>query len=263
MTDFGLARLPQDHRDLTRTGDEIGTLRYMSPEQLRGERGSVDARTDVYALGVTLYEVLTLNAAFDGRDRQELRTRILRDEPPRPRCWNLSIARDLETIVLKAMEKDPAARYASARELAADLRRFLADQPVRASDRACCIAVKWSSRHRPAVVATAAAIFLTLMASTVFLWQAKRRDDATLEEFRRLRIQERVALESALGAIDKLTSVLMEDRQSGSGIALRTRRGGAFRMRLPSRSGSRKSLLKMTTCKRLSPRPCGSPGGSG
>ena len=108
VTDFGLARLPQDHRDLTHTGDEIGTLRYMSPEQLRGERGSVDARTDVYALGVTLYELLTLNAAFDGRDRQELRTRILRDEPPTPRCWNLSIARDLETIVLKAMEKDPA-----------------------------------------------------------------------------------------------------------------------------------------------------------
>ncbi len=221
VTDFGLARLPQDHRDLTRTGDEVGTLRYMSPEQLRGERGSVDARTDVYALGVTLYEVLTLNAAFDGRDRQELRTRILRDEPPPPRCWNLSIARDLETIVLKAMEKDPAARYASARELAADLRRFLADQPVRARRPSVLHrAVKWSRRHRPAVVATGATIVLTLMASTGFLWQAKRADDATLEEFRRLRVQERVALESALGAIDKLTSVLMEDWPRGSGVAL-------------------------------------------
>jgi tetratricopeptide (TPR) repeat protein len=182
VADFGLARLPQEDHDLTRTGDLVGTLRYMSPEQVRAERGGVDARTDIYGLGVTLYELSTLRPAFEGRDRHELIRRILDEEPASPRRFNSSIPRDLETIILKAMEKEPAARYASAHELADDLKRFLDDQPIRARrpsilDRS----VKWSRRHRTAVIASTTALLVTLAVSTAALWEAKRRTDAALK----------------------------------------------------------------------------------
>jgi eukaryotic-like serine/threonine-protein kinase len=215
VTDFGLARLPEDKFDLTHTGDLVGTLRYMSPEQLGGGHGSSDARTDIYGLGVTLYELLTLQPAFSGRDRHELRARILRHEPAPPRRLNPLIARDLETVVMKAIEKEPSARYSSARDFAADLRRFLADQPVRASRPSVMRrALKWSSRHRAAVAVSTSVLILTLMAGMIVLWEAKRRDEATLSEFRRLRYQERMALENALGAIDQITRTLIEDRQT-------------------------------------------------
>ena len=129
ITDFGLARFPSD-LSLTHTGDRIGTLRYMSPEQAYARGGVVDQRTDIYALGVTLYELLTLQPAFDGRDHQELLRQIALDEPISPRRLNPAVPRDLETIVLKAMAKDPSSRYAMARELAADLRRFMDDLPI-------------------------------------------------------------------------------------------------------------------------------------
>ena len=92
----------------------------------------VDRRTDVYSLGVTLYELLTLRPAFDGSDREELLRRIAQEEPIPPRRLNPAVPRDLETIVLKAMAKEPERRYATARELADDLRRFLEDRPIRA-----------------------------------------------------------------------------------------------------------------------------------
>ena len=129
ITDFGLARFPSD-LSLTHTGDMVGTLRYMSPEQALARRGVVDQRTDVYSLGVTLYELLALRPAFDGRDHQELLRQIALDEPTKPRRINPAIPRDLETIVLKAMAKDPSGRYATAQELAADLKRFLDDRPI-------------------------------------------------------------------------------------------------------------------------------------
>ena len=84
IADFGLARLPEQEQDLTRTGDLIGTIRYMSPEQVRGERGLIDARTDIYALGVTLYELLTLRPAFEASDRIELLRQILTEQPTSP-----------------------------------------------------------------------------------------------------------------------------------------------------------------------------------
>ena len=101
VSDFGLAKVDDD--DLTRTGDILGTLRYMAPERFRG-RG--DARADVYSLGLTLYELLTLRPAFDSPDRLALSEQIKSVEPPRPRSIDPRIPRDLETIVLKAIEKD-------------------------------------------------------------------------------------------------------------------------------------------------------------
>src|SRR5262249_46598902 len=128
VADFGLAKLA-DQAGLTHTGDLVGTWRYMAPEQLRGES---DARSDVYSLGLTLYELLVLRPAFDGSTREELIHQVSYGVPPRPRKVNPEVPRDLETIVLKAIERDPAGRYPSAGELAADLRRYLEDRPPRA-----------------------------------------------------------------------------------------------------------------------------------
>jgi serine/threonine protein kinase len=124
VTDFGLAHLQQAEGNLTLTGDLVGTLRYMSPEQALAKRVVVDHRTDVYSLGATLYELLTLRPAFDGQDRQELLRQIAFEEPVAPRKLDRGIPTELETVVLKAMEKNPAQRYATAQELADDLQRY-------------------------------------------------------------------------------------------------------------------------------------------
>ncbi len=125
VSDFGLAKVDDD--ELTRTGDILGTLRYMAPERFRGQG---DTRADLYSLGLTLYELLALRPAFDSHDRVALSEQIKSVEPPRPRSIDPRIPRDLETIVLKAIEKEPGDRYASAEAMAEDLRRFLDDEPI-------------------------------------------------------------------------------------------------------------------------------------
>ena len=115
VTDFGLARIEGDP-GLTMSGDLLGTLRYMSPEQVLGKRVFIDERTDVYSLGVTLYEMLTLRPAFEGSDRAELLRKISFEEPIAPRRLDPSIPPDLETIVLSALAHDPRQRYETARE---------------------------------------------------------------------------------------------------------------------------------------------------
>ena len=111
VTDFGLAQLQKDS-GLTVSGDLIGTLRYMSPEQALAKRVIVDHRTDVYSLGVTLYELVTLRPAHDGKDRAEILRKIGEDDPTPLRKLNPSVSPDLETIIHKAMAKEPSERYA-------------------------------------------------------------------------------------------------------------------------------------------------------
>ena len=125
IADFGLARVRSD-TELTASGDVLGTLRYLSPEQARGRRGAVDGRTDVYGLGATLYELLTLRPVYEGDERAELLIKIMSDEPRFSRKLDATIPLDLRTIVLKALAKEPAERYATAALLADDLGRFLA-----------------------------------------------------------------------------------------------------------------------------------------
>ena len=131
IADFGLAQMRSDTQ-LTLSGELVGTIRYMSPEQALANRVPVDQRTDVYSLGATLYELLTLEPVFDGNDRQELLRQIAFDDPRPPRRLNGHVPRDLEIIVLKALAKAPTHRYGSAKELAEDLHRFLNDQPIKA-----------------------------------------------------------------------------------------------------------------------------------
>jgi WD40 repeat protein/serine/threonine protein kinase len=129
VTDFGLARLQNDS-GLTLTGDLMGTLRYMSPEQATGHGAILDHRTDIYSLGVTLYELISLRPAIEGPDRQEILHKIAHVEPTVPRRFSEAIPRDLETIILKAIAKEPDLRYSTAQALADDLRRFLDSKPI-------------------------------------------------------------------------------------------------------------------------------------
>jgi serine/threonine protein kinase len=221
VTDFGLARVPLGENDVTPTGEVVGTLRYMCPEQVRGSRGRADARGDVYALGATLYELLTLRPAFYTEDRQLLLRQILHEEPPRPRQLNPAIPGDLETIILKAMEKEPSARYGSARELAEDLERFLGDEPIKARRPSLVHRTfKWARRHRAVVVTAAAAVVLTLAASTTMLWQSKRRADLALAASKKALHGQRLTIEYALNACDLITRSLSEHEPAERGAFL-------------------------------------------
>jgi tetratricopeptide (TPR) repeat protein len=136
----------------------------MSPEQAEARGGVIDQRTDIYALGVTLYELLTLRTAFDGGDHRELLRQISMDEPTPPRRLNPAVPRDLETIVLKAIAKVPSCRYATASELTDDLRRFLDDRPILARRPGVVgQTLRWGRRHKE-LVGTALAILVLALA---------------------------------------------------------------------------------------------------
>jgi serine/threonine protein kinase len=187
VTDFGLARTAADG-GLTMTGDVLGTLRYMSPEQALARHGLVDHRTDVYSLGASLYELLTGRPAVAGQDRQLILKRIAEEEPPPLRALDRGVPADLETIVLKALAREPGDRYASAQEMADDLRCFLEARPIRAKRPTLPQRLrKWGQRHRHLV--GAAALFLALvvvgLAVSVFLiWREKEQTRAALAEAR-------------------------------------------------------------------------------
>jgi serine/threonine protein kinase len=182
ITDFGLAQC-HNQSGLTLTGDLVGTLRYMSPEQALAQRAVVDHRSDVYSLGVTLYELLTLEPAFGGSDRQELLRQIAFEEPRPPRRRNPALPAELETILLKAMAKVPAERYATARELAEDLQRFLKDEPVRAKRPTLLHrARKWGRRHQPLVWTVGISAVLLLLLSVVVLLVSNVRITAEKEQ---------------------------------------------------------------------------------
>jgi tetratricopeptide (TPR) repeat protein len=175
VTDFGLAHV-QSEASLTASGDLVGTLRYMSPEQALAKRVPIDHRTDVYSLGATLYELLTLRPAFEGSDRQEVLRQIAFEEPRPPRRLDKAIPAELQTIVLKALEKNPADRYATAQELADDLQRWRKDEPIRARRPSLVLRVrKWCRRHKPVVAALAAGLLSVMVVAIVVAFGYQRR----------------------------------------------------------------------------------------
>jgi serine/threonine protein kinase/WD40 repeat protein/tetratricopeptide (TPR) repeat protein len=170
VTDFGLAKF-EEREDLSRSQDVVGTLRYMAPERFRGVS---DRRCDLYALGATLYELLTLRPAFESHDRLRLIDQIVNEPPAPPRQLDRRIPRDLETIVLKALAKDPMDRFASADELGSELRRFLENRPIRSRPIPAYERIwRWCKRNpKLAAASIAAALLTTLLAvvSTIAAW---------------------------------------------------------------------------------------------
>ena len=162
ISDFGLAK--GDDEGLTQSGDVVGTLRYLAPERFRGQ---ADARADIYALGLTLYELLTLRPGFDSADRLKTVEQIKTGEPPKPRSVDARIPRDLETIVLKAIEKDPKGRYQTAEAMGEDLRRFLADEPIRARPVSAAEHYWRWARRNPAIAVLGGLLTAVLVLATV------------------------------------------------------------------------------------------------
>ncbi len=213
ITDFGLAHC-QGAVELTMSGDLLGTLRYMSPEQALAKRVIVDERTDIYSLGVTLSELLTLEPAFPGTDRQEVLRQIAFDDPKPPRRLNKSVPQELETIVLKAMEKNPADRYATAQELADDLGRYLENKPIRAR-RTTLVqrARKWSRRHQSLVAVGAVALLVVLSASilsTVLIWRAYLSESRALAAETSALEERDVQLQSAQASLELARNALYQ-----------------------------------------------------
>lgn len=204
IADFGLAQIAAGEGELTTTGDVLGTLRYMSPEQARGER-FVDGRVDVYSLGATLYELLALRPAFEEEDRAALLRQVLEHEPTPPRQLDGQIPVDLETIVLKAMAKEPDERYATAQALGDDLRRFLEHQPVAARRASIFQRVrKWGRRHRRVLGAVAAALVAAGVLGGVLLWREQRETEIALQREIRQRAEAQANLRLAMDALEHL-----------------------------------------------------------
>lgn len=206
ITDFGLARCSSD-ASLTRTGDVVGTIRYMSPEQAGGQSALVDGRTDVYSLAATIYEMLTLRPAHDGQDAAAILKQI--DEQPLPSLRRLceGIPRDLETVIAKAMSKSRDGRYQTAAEFADDLRRVLLGEstiarPPTIADRM----VSFAAKHRQGVLTTVLVGLLGLVGfaiSTALIAAEKQVSDD-------LRDRAEDGEKLAHGAVDRLGSQIAE-----------------------------------------------------
>ena len=164
ITDFGLAKLA-DHPEITGTGEILGTVAYMAPECFHGQ---ADARSDVYSLGLTLYEMITLQPPFAETNPAKLIKQVSEPDMARPRSLNPAIPRDLETIVLKAIAREPEHRYQSAAELADDLERFLNDRPILARRTNPLERVRrWCRRNKALASLTAVAAASFLLAAVV------------------------------------------------------------------------------------------------
>jgi serine/threonine protein kinase/Flp pilus assembly protein TadD len=180
IADFGLAKSTEEE-SVTLTGSLIGTLRYLSPEQAMAKRLRIDHRTDIYSLGVTMYELLCFEAAFSGTDEKEILGAIVTRNPTPPRKVVPEVPRELETICLKAMEKPPAARYQTARAMAEDLRRYIADEPIVARRPNIFVrSGKFVRRHKASTFGVAACLLFVVTAA-LLVWSNQRKFRAEIE----------------------------------------------------------------------------------
>src|SRR5437899_4434006 len=173
LTDFGLARLVESESTVTRTMEVLGTPSYMAPEQAIGNNARVGRATDVYGLGAVFYQLLTGHPPFAGGTTFETVRLVLDTEPRNPRLWNPKVDRDLATICLKCLEKDPQRRYSSALALAEDLERWLKHEPIRAKRSGFFThGRKWVGRN-PTIAVLVASLFALAVAVGVIIWKSE------------------------------------------------------------------------------------------
>ena len=174
IMDFGLAKREASEITMTVDGKVLGTVLYMSPQQAKGESHEVDRRTDIYSLGVILFEVLTGERPFRG-NRAMVLHQVLNDDPPSPRKLNSRISKDLETITLKCLEKDPGRRYSTAADVAGELRRYLRGEPIQARPITSIARVWRWSRRNPVVASLSGGVIALLFSfALVSLWAYSR-----------------------------------------------------------------------------------------
>ncbi|MHC1765137.1 MAG: serine/threonine-protein kinase [Verrucomicrobiia bacterium] len=215
VVDFGLARQLEGDSELTVTGQVLGSPQYLPPEQAAGQRGRVSRRTDVYALGATLYHLLTGRPPFQAESLAQTLDLVLHAEPVAPRLLSPSVPVDLETICLKCLEKEPACRYPTAQDLAEELTRFLADEPIYARPLGPAgKAWRWCRRKPQLASLAAVAVLAVLLGFAGVLWQWRRAE--AHRGSRGGRSQRRPAQPLCLGHI--LSSASPQGEQCGSGI---------------------------------------------
>src|SRR5256886_4087097 len=173
LTDFGLARLVERESTVTRTMEVLGTPSYMAPEQAVGNNSAVSSVTDVYGLGAVLYQLLTGHPPFAGGTTFETVRLVLDTNPRKPRLWNSKLDRDLETICLKCLEKDPKRRYASAVALADDLERWLKHEPIRARRTGLITRGRKWVRRNPTSALLAASLIALAAAAGWMIWKTE------------------------------------------------------------------------------------------
>ena len=173
LTDFGLARLVETESTVTRTLEVLGTPSYMAPEQAVGNNEALSSVTDVYGLGAVLYQLLTGHPPFAGGTTYETIKLLLDTEPRQPRLWNSKIDRDLSTICLKCLEKDPQRRYTSALALAEDLEHWLKHEPIRARRTGVFTRGRKWARRNPSIAVMAAMLLALAVPLTVMIWKTE------------------------------------------------------------------------------------------
>ena len=211
VTDFGLAQVQDAASPLTRTGDPMGTLRYMSPEQAAGNRSELDHRTDIYSLGVTLYEILTLQPAIRGEGYREMLNEVAEQEPIAPKSIDPSLPIELDTIIRRAIAKLPSERYATAGDFADDLQSWLHDKPIKAKPPTTWERLAKWRRRNSGLVAVASGMLLVstlaLSATTLMVWSEQRATHSALErETEQRRLAER-SFQQARSAVDTFSSL--------------------------------------------------------
>jgi tetratricopeptide (TPR) repeat protein len=217
LNDFGLARM-LEQPGMTMTGEFVGTPAYMSPEQITAGRAPLNHRTDIYSLGATLYELLTLQRPFTGERRDEVIAQIMHKEPKAPRKLNAKVPVDLETICLKCMEKDPDRRYQTAGELGEDLRRYVNRFAI-AAKRAGAVQrlVKWARRHPAVTGALASSMLLAIVAALFAYWAWE--SESQLQAERRQHALEAAMAAAMGGDLDKVEKAINEAELRGASPA--------------------------------------------
>ena len=206
IMDFGLAKHENGRLTVTMQGDIIGTPTFMSPEQAKGESHRSDARTDIYSLGVILFQAITGEVPFRG-ELEAILLQVINADPPRPRALSPNIPKDLETICLKCLEKDPNRRYATAKELADDFQRFLNNEPVKAKPIGPVTrSARWCQRNMLATFLTATVCLTLLIGSATSLHFASESQKSLVVAKK----EERAAIESKRALEQKIEELALE-----------------------------------------------------